>query len=153
MLDQGVSAENIAIEKYVDVRYRGQSYELTVRFDPELRHRFHHIHRQTYGYARSSAPLEFVNIRLRVAGEVESPALSKGRYDREDPSSALMDTRRVIFSAGNLRTPFYQWERLKPGNRLQGPAVIVRDDTTVLVNSDDKVWIDVYNNLVMMIGG
>ncbi len=153
MLDQGVSAENIAIEKYVDVRYRGQSYELTVRFDPELRHRFHHIHRQTYGYARSSAPLEFVNIRLRVAGEVESPALSKGHYDREDPSPALMDTRRVIFSAGNLRTPFYQWERLKPGNRLQGPAVIVRDDTTVLVNSDDKVWIDVYNNLVMMIGG
>ena len=44
-------------------------------------------------------------------------------------------------------------ERLLPGHRLEGPALIDAEDTTVLVGSGDRVWVDGFGNLRMELGG
>jgi hypothetical protein len=46
-----------------DLRYRGQSFELTVPLGPELGERFHRLHDERYGYADVARPIELVAIR------------------------------------------------------------------------------------------
>ena len=153
MADEGVPPEQVSIERLVDVRYLGQSFELTMDFDPDLRTRFHQAHEKTYGYSHPDAPLEFVNIRVRAVGQVDSPVLTPSHPADSDPSPALSQTRTVAFGEGKINTPFYRWELLKPGNRIQGPALIIREDTTVLIHPGDDALVDVYDNLIMRIGG
>jgi N-methylhydantoinase A len=58
----------------------------------------------------------------------------------------------VVFGSGSLDTPFYRAELLKPGNRLTGPVVVVRSDTTVLLGPTDRTEVDEYGNLVIEVG-
>lgn len=153
MRSEGFTHEQTRIEQLVDVRYRGQSYELTVPFDQDLRESFHQRHKQVYGYARSEAPLEFVNVRVRAIGEVPSPQIAAKSLGDAAPDPAFLGTKPVVFSGGEVITPFYEGEALQPGNRIQGPAVVVRPDTTILVNPEDHAFIDSFQNMVMTIGG
>jgi N-methylhydantoinase A len=153
MADEGFALEQVSIERLVDVRYLGQSFELTIGFDPALRARFHKAHEKTYGYSHPGAPLEFVNIRIRAVGQVDSPVVTSLQPADPDPSPALMHAKAVAFREGKINTPFYRWELLKPGNRIQGPAVIIREDTTVLIHPVDEGFVDGFSNLIMKIGG
>ena len=60
-----------------DLRYRGQSFELTVGLGPDLEERFHVSHEERYGYADRERPLELVTIRtadVRPGPRIELPA-------------------------------------------------------------------------------
>jgi N-methylhydantoinase A len=153
MQSEGFAHEKTRVEQFVDVRYRGQSYELTVPFGQDLRDRFHQIHQRAYGYARFEAPLEFVNVRVRAIGAVPAPQIDGQPLGAADPGAAFLGSRPVLFSGGEVITPFYRGEALQPGNRIPGPAIIVRSDTTVLVNPEDHAFIDSFQNMVMTIGG
>jgi N-methylhydantoinase A len=153
MRSEGFTHEQTRVQQLVDVRYRGQSYELAVPFDQDLRNNFHQSHKQVYGYARPEAPLEFVNVRVRAIGEVPAPQIIAKPLAEAVPEPAFLSSRPVIFSGGEVMTPFYQGEALQPGNRIQGPAIILRSDTTILVNPGDHAFIDSFENMLMTIGG
>ncbi len=160
LLDDGVPARDIRIERFLDMRYRGQSYELIVPFSNAVFSEFHKLHEYQYGYAKYSAPVEIVNLRVRAIGQVtppplvaeqdqgDAPSLSKG----PDPSGALLEKRNVLFAQGKLSTPLYRGEALQPGNRLTGPAVIVRSDTTILLSPSDQASVDKFGNLLIEVG-
>jgi N-methylhydantoinase A len=63
---EGFAAARAGAERRLDLRYRGQSYELSVPFRPDFRRLFHEQHERTYGYAHAGRPLELVNLRLRL---------------------------------------------------------------------------------------
>jgi N-methylhydantoinase A len=149
---EGVTADRIRVERFVDMRYQGQSYELIVPFSEQVMATFHEIHQRTYGYARPEAPVEIVNLRLRAVGETTPPPLAPQPLDRPDPTDALLDKRDVVYADGRLVTPFYRAEALRPGNRLGGPAVVVRADTTILLGPADQAEVDVYSNLIIQVG-
>jgi N-methylhydantoinase A len=48
--------------------------------------------------------------------------------------------------------PFYRGEALQPGDILQGPAVVVRNDTTVLLGPADQAEVDAFCNLLIVVG-
>jgi N-methylhydantoinase A len=160
ILAEGISVKDIRIERFLDMRYRGQSYELIVPFSDSVFDNFHQIHAHQYGYANSAASIEVVNLRVRAVGEVSPPplvaeqeegaamSLSKG----PDSDAALLEKRDVLFAQGKLSTPLYRAEALRPGNRLTGPAVIVRSDTTILLTPSDKAGVDGLGNLLIEIG-
>jgi N-methylhydantoinase A len=50
-------------EGEADLRYRGQSFELTVPLGPDLAESFHRAHEERYGYADRDRPLELVAVR------------------------------------------------------------------------------------------
>jgi N-methylhydantoinase A len=152
ILAEGVPAESIQIFRLVDIRYRGQSYELTIPFGDEVLAEFHREHRKVYGYARPEAALEIVNLRVRAVGRTASPQIPESSPGPGDARLALIDTRPVIFPSGEALTPFYQGEALMPGDNLQGPAVIVRKDTTVLLGPSDRAEVDAFCNLLVSVG-
>jgi N-methylhydantoinase A len=152
ILAENVSADRIRIESFLDMRYHGQSYELIVPFSDTVYADFHRQHQQQYGYANDIAPVEVVNLRVRAIGRGDPPPLFPQPFQGSDPALAFLEARPVIFSAGTLETSFYLGELLQHGNRIQGPAVIVRSDTTILLGSTDRAEVDQYDNLRIEVG-
>ncbi|RKO66485.1 hydantoinase/oxoprolinase family protein [Desulfofundulus salinus] len=160
---EGFSPSEIIITRQADLRYRGQSYTLTLplpagQLAPEdlaiLRRNFHLLHRQEYGFCREEAPLEVVNLRLVALGNLTRPAVStpvKKKGSRLMPEP--LEERPVYFDDRFLPTPVYRRNDLEPEMSLKGPAVIEQSDTTTLVWPGTSVRVDQWGNLIIHVGG
>ena len=147
---EGIPAGQIRLERFLDMRCRGQSYELSVPLlGEDFITGFHDLHQQAYGYARPQAALEIVTLRLRAVGAVRPPVLQPLPDAGPDPAPALLEHRPVIFPNGALRLPFYRGEALQPGNQIAGPAAVVRSDTTLLLGPGDHTSVDAFGNLLV----
>jgi N-methylhydantoinase A len=85
-------ARELPPEGEADLRYRGQSFELTVALGPDLPERFHRAHEERYGYADRDRPLELVAVRtaeIRPGPELTLPAGS--REDARGPAVLELD--------------------------------------------------------------
>jgi N-methylhydantoinase A len=150
--NEGFPDTKIHLEPALDMRYRGQSYELLVPLTKNFVKDFHESHHQTYGYQRPEADLEIVNLRVRAIGQVDSPKITAQPLMDADPSHALIDYRPIVLGE-NRKTdiPFYHGESLNYGNRITGPAVVLRSDTTILIGQTDNAHVDPFNNLIIEI--
>ncbi len=149
LIDEGLPAERIRFESALDMRYIGQSYELTLPFSAAFVEEFHRQHEHSYGYARREAPVEIVNLRTWAIGMVEHPSLERHPFQGTEAMEAYLEHRLVTFSDGVKQVPFYAGEKLRHGQRLFGPAVVVRPDTTILLAEGDAALLDAYLNLII----
>ena len=154
VLAEGVVEKNIIIERLLDVRYKGQSYELTIPLSESIGEGFHQAHRQWYGYDRAEADIEIVNTRVRIIGRLIPPDFTVQQMVDPNPINAFIQKRPVIIDQKNQwqDVSFYRGEKLSAGNQIKGPAIVIRDDTTILIGSGDSAVVDRYLNLVMEIG-
>ncbi|MCH8285437.1 hydantoinase/oxoprolinase family protein, partial [candidate division KSB1 bacterium] len=77
MLNEGIAIEKIAIKKFIDVRYKGQSYELTVPYSRNFLAAFHKAHEQFYGFSDRQRETEVVTIRIKCTGKTTNPRINK----------------------------------------------------------------------------
>lgn len=149
---EGVPAAQIMLEPLLDMRYRGQSYELTVPFSPTFAADFHAAHARAYGHSEPAMPVEVVNVRLRATGHLPRPPLTPVSSEtRQKPTP--FESRPVILADGPAKIPFYKGAALQPGHHLTGPAVIVHPDTTIFIGPGDGLRVDRYRNLIVEVGG
>jgi N-methylhydantoinase A len=147
---EGFAAERARVKRWLDLRYQGQSYELSVPFSKGFRVSFHHEHEQAYGYAHPGRPLEIVNLRLRLVIATPKPRLQMQKPTTvRDPRAAVVKTKPVWFGSKPYPTPIYAREGLSPGARLRGPAVIVEYSSTTLVPPDFACEVDKHLNLIL----
>ncbi len=157
----GEGIHDPALAATVDLRYRGQSYELGVPFSLEddaqptasaladAVQAFHALHARRYGYAMPGETVEVVTLRLRAAAPGADAALPTIPLGGEDAGAALAGERPVWFSdAGSMLTPLYERSRLAAGNRLCGPALILQYDTTTVLAPGWDARVDAWGNLV-----
>lgn len=158
--NQRVPKADMQFIRQMDLRYFGQSYELTVPtskpFTAQVLHKtvesFHKKHRTIYGYAVKEEPVELVNVKLISVGMVDKPKLEERTLHPPKPvKKALIGRRKVFFeqNKGYIDSPIYQRKRLKPGNRIEGPAVIEQYDATTVVNPRWTASVDRIGNLVL----
>ncbi len=152
ILSQGIDRQNVSIQLFVDARYQGQSYELTIPFSPQWDIEFHQAHQQTYGYSSPEIQIELVNIRVKAIGHIPHPIPSERTTRNKSPKNALISNRRIIKHNRVHFFPCYQHETLEPGNLILGPAMIIRPDTTVLIDDQDSILVDGFNNLWVNVG-
>jgi len=152
LLNEGIAEQDIILLRSLDMRYRGQSYELNVPFEENFVADFHEAHHQSYGYDRPGGAIEIVNVRVRAVGQVPSPQINPQTMGSPKVSDALIDHRPVTFTTSVKEIPFYRGELLQPGNQIQGPAIVVRNDTTILIGEKDSASVDQYLNLRIKIG-
>jgi N-methylhydantoinase A len=159
---QGAAREDLAAEGFgddrttlaetLDMRYRGQSFEINVPVCTDVVEEFHRRHADSYGYANPSAQVEIVNLRVRATGQVEKPEFGRLPAGRHEESDARIGERPVILVSGRREVPFLAGENLSAGQRVQGPAVIVRVDTTILLEENDRAEVDDFGNLIVEVG-
>ena len=147
---EGFNEDDFRLEQTLDVRYVGQSYELNLPFSDDFGERFHKLHQQFYGYSNPRLPMEIVNLRVRGSGRFPQVPIPRFPLESEEPPQiAMTQKKQVCVDGGPVSTAFYLRERLRPGNRLQGPAIIVEYSSTTFVPGDFKAHIDEWRNLVM----
>jgi N-methylhydantoinase A len=144
---EGFPAERARVERRLDLRYAGQSYELSVPFRTDFRQLFRRQHEKAYGYAHPGRPLEIVNVRLRLTIPTPKPRLRTHRAHHYDPARARVKTKPVWFSGGFHPTPIYEREGLEAGMRIAGPAVVAEYSSTTVVPPDFQCRVDEYLNL------
>lgn len=147
---------NGVAERSVDLRYRGQGYELNVSYDPQAPERsmkaFHELHRQRYGFADETRPVEIVNVRLRTVAPSEPYEPERRVVVAGDGSAARTAERNVWFEGGWWPTQFYKRELLVPGDAIAGPAMITEYTAATLVLPGCAARVDGLANLVIEIG-
>jgi N-methylhydantoinase A len=127
-----------ALERLADLRYRGQSFELTVAFTTleELGARFHVEHARRYGYRMDDEPVELVSLRLLASQAVAKPTLRPERATAGDPGEAAAPTlRRVNLDGEWEEVPVLSGDGLAPGATLAGPVVVEYPESTVVVRA------------------
>ncbi|WP_420639223.1 hydantoinase/oxoprolinase family protein [Candidatus Poriferisocius sp.] len=131
---EGFDLDHVVIQREIDVRYRHQAHELTVPLTgndlAEAAAAFGRRYRELYGIA-SGDPVEFVNYRVRVIATVPKPDWPTTEVAAAPPP--VHSRRRAYFNAGPVDTPVHRRVDLRPGHRINGPAIIEEPSSTTVV--------------------
>jgi len=146
MAAEGVAPDRIEFVRQLDLRYVGQSYELTVPAGDDLPARFHAEHDRTYGFSAETEPVECVGVRLQTVGRIARPPLRTLERGDAPPPKA---TRRVYFAeaGGYVDCAVHDRYALPAGARLAGPAVVEELDSTTVVHPSYTARVDDVGNI------
>ena len=157
---EGVSSENIQYVKQADMRYVGQSYELTIPLPEEelsadqldeILARFHQEHERSYGFSAEGEPVEFVALRLSAVGVIPKPRLQKVRRGGGASTDAAKQSRPVYFAeeGGRVDCSIYDRYKLGSGYEVVGPAIIEEVDSTTVIHPGYRAVVDEFGNLFL----
>jgi len=144
---EGFAGERAMIECAVDVRYIGQSYEITVPFTSEYRAEFDRRHQQLYGYANPRRGAEIVNLRVKAIGVTQKPQLPREPL-RESIAPAPLAFRPAYFGGRVQATALYRRDDLHAGAAAAGPAIISGREATTVIPPNFKFRIDQLGNII-----
>lgn len=156
---EGVDEDEKRFDLYADCRYYLQNIQIPCRFELEelegessafLRGRFEEAHTQRYNFELPDSPLEIATLRVVGRGTIKGVSLAESTDGAgEDPSSAMARTDRVFFNGEWKETPLYERGKLNPGNVIEGPAVVVQDDTTTVIEPGYRGAVDRFGNILI----
>ncbi len=150
---EGFSRARLVTERLLDMRYAGQSYEVTVPATEDFLSAFHREHFRLYGHSDDSREVEIVTVRLAASGPVERPQLlPQEETGKIATAAAALVNHRAVFGGQEHRTPVYDRAQLRPGNELSGPAVIVEMSATTVIEPDFACKVDAFGNLLIQRG-
>ena len=154
MVAEGHDAGALRLRWALDLRYVGQSHELTVPCRPgdgaaEIVAAFHVAHAARYGYNRPEAAVELVTLRLSAVAEHVPPALPVEAAGPTAASAALIGMDWIWFADGRHKAALYDRDRLRAGMRFGGPAVVYPYDPTPLGGPGWSAWVDERLNLIL----
>ncbi|MEE9240638.1 MAG: hydantoinase/oxoprolinase family protein, partial [bacterium] len=122
--------KDIRCLRYVDVRYLGQAFELTIPVSESedwletLERDFHVRYEERYGHCHPDDPAEIATLRVRVIGAVDKPPWTESPMVNGAPEAALLESRLVHFSEPVPDCRVYQRDLLPAGSEIRGPAVV-----------------------------
>jgi len=144
----------------IDIRYRGQGYELNVPYSPTLIADFHKAHAQRYGYSHPHREVELVTLRLRATVKSPQARITAGNGDSKTTSSIRSaksahrtrpEFQPVHFDNKKVKTAILARDLLRVGQKYTGPAVITEYSATTVVPPGTRFTIDRSGNLIIEI--
>ena len=140
----------------LDIRYSGQGYELNAPWDPRMPansiEEFHRSHRQRYGFCDPQKPLQIVNLRLRMTASAEPYAPVRREPVPGNGSAACYAEREIFFDDRVLLSRLYHREQLRPGDAIDGPAMITEYTSATILPPGSRASVDAFENLVIAVG-
>jgi N-methylhydantoinase A len=149
MKDEGFSGKAVRVEDSIDLRYRGQSYELTVPFTRAYLSSFHKLHERRYGHFDAKRSVEVVNVRSTFFGR--APKIRFSRMSKTRGIARPLEVTRAWFGGRAYKTRIYDRKDLFFGHVLKGPAIIGEYSATTLVPPDFVCRVDAFGNLVLRV--
>ena len=134
--------------RQADLRYRGQSFELTVDADgsfEKLEERFHTTHEQRYGYRMDDESVELVNLRLIATVPVEKPEPEEPPAEDEAESGR----REANFDGEWQEVPVLDRDRMGKGSKVFGPAIVEFKESTCVVRPGWRGAVDGVGTLAL----
>ncbi|MGY6710160.1 MAG: hydantoinase/oxoprolinase family protein [Rhizobiaceae bacterium] len=153
---EGVAASEVKFLRYGKFRYQNQEHTTEVLLDEgeitdarlsAIEASFHETYEREYTY-RLEAPVEMVGIHLVASAEVGKLTV-KERQPTGTPASAAMKGERDVDYAleGVHKAAIYDGTKLEPGIEFDGPAIVEDPGTTIVIHPGNKVRVDGYGNI------
>jgi len=151
---EGLDPSLITVEYSADMRYLGQSWQLTVPLTPkmevdEIMSRFNDIYREVYGYSRPEMTVELVYLRVVGSGAVDKPQIKPLASATRKPAEAIKESRPVYFDGGFVDCNVYDRSLLAPGSTIDGPALIEEYGGNTVLFPNWHLKVDNFGNLTL----
>jgi N-methylhydantoinase A len=157
---EGFGPEQQKLLRSLDLRYRGQAFELGLAVGElavarpgeasayqEIEADFHRHHREVYGHCNPDATVELVNARLTAYGLVPKPAPERHVAAGGLLEAAALERRAVWFAGRPHDCPVWDRDRLPAEGDLRGPAIIEEFGATTVVPPGWRGVLDAHGNL------
>ncbi|MDP6174129.1 MAG: hydantoinase/oxoprolinase family protein, partial [Rhodospirillales bacterium] len=138
LAQQGTEVTRTDMERAADIRYVGQAFDVETPISENepastslLAQSFHEIYENLYRNSDANAPVELINLRVRVIGRLPEPA--PGKIETKDGPEAAEVTRQIYLDGAWCQARVLARDALRPGQTINGPAVIEQFDTTTLI--------------------
>jgi len=158
LVADGLAADTIETSFEIDVRYSGQAFEVpmavTIAHIEETRldgiaQRFDDEHRRLFTF-NMDAEHEFVNLRAVAMGRaLELPSIALERGDG-DPKAAKIRDHELWMDGGTQPAVIYDRARLRAGDVIRGPAIVIEMDSTTLIETRHVATVDDFGNILIM---
>lgn len=158
LIEAGARPDEITMTRSADMRHVGQGFEISVpapngtldaAASAGLRESFFTAYQQLFERTVREVPIEALNWRLAASAPVPNIALNFGGQP-VGSGKALKGQRDVYFAeTGFAPCKVYDRYALKPGDTLEGPAVVEERESTTVVGPGAKVSVDGFHNLVI----
>jgi N-methylhydantoinase A/oxoprolinase/acetone carboxylase beta subunit len=150
----GFGARSILLERSVDLRYSGQSYEIQVSWPKSgvrgLLAAFEREHRKAYSYLHPGRTVEVVAARIQARGLSERVGLRPiPLSDHPETRTALRKTQNLHFRGRWYPGRVYDRDKLAPGSRILGPALVVDFGSTTFIPPGLAGRVDGFENLIL----
>ena len=157
--EEGFSRSSVMLERYMDLRYQGQGYELSVAVDDDVfdtqqvRSDFDELHAKKFGHAASSQPVEVMSYRL----------IGRAAPDRDQSVFDVLPVSGVTGLEARVRSATFdidgsperfemeviQRDVMEKNRIYDGPLVIEQSDTTPLVIPRQTAELDAQGNILI----
>lgn len=158
--DEGIEAGARQVARTADLRYAGQNYEMPIPLADgpitpatldALAAGFAAAHQRMYGFVAEGETVQLVTLRVEAAGLVPKASFKRQKPGPPDAAAAITGRRDVWMpeAGGFVACPVYDRERLAPGHRLPGPAIIEQMDATTVLLPGMEGHVEPYGNLIL----
>ena len=158
LAEDGIRGENMEFERALDMRYVGQAYEVTVRAPAgrfsaarlkQVERKFHREHHRLFAHSQSQAATEVVAARLSGLGRVGKTEYKYANI-KASGRPAPPGPHRIYFKGrGWVDAPVTTWSQWGPGEELRGPALVIREDSTLLVPFGWRARMDAWGSGIL----
>jgi len=160
LLRDSIAAGNMEFVRQADMRYVGQSFELTIPLSAnaditpgvvtQVLAQFHEAHERAYGFNAPGEPVELVNLRLTAVGKIGKPQLRELLPGGEE-GSGEKGRRQVYFAerGGFVDCPIYDRYHLRFGAVIAGPAIVEEFDSTTVIHPGYVARVDRFGNMML----
>ena len=159
--EERLPSDQLRAQRFVELQFRGQVHALRVPIeDADLEAddggqrviaRFIELYEARYGAgtAYPQAGVEAVTFVIEGVAPLPIPTIQPLPRDGSDVQAALRGTREVYVRQTDRPSavPVYDARKLQRGHEFGGPALVEDEDTTVLVRSGQRLWVDDFVNL------
>ena len=147
VLSQGISEENLQFEWSIEMRYKGQSYELNIPWQENMIAAFHQRHEEKYTFRHDDRAVEIVTLKVRGIGAVEKPDLPVFDINEKEINPAEYPSQELIFEDETYEAPVIQRTAMSAGNYGAGPCVVPEQTSTTFIPPGWNYRVDKFKNL------
>jgi N-methylhydantoinase A len=149
----------IVLQPSAEMRYRGQSFEITVPLRQDWIERadltaiadaFHAAHERMYGHADPAAPIQAIALSMTVSGAVAPPRLPE--QERTSRPPAALREVPIFVDGAQRKAPLFARGSLRHGHALAGPAIVLAEDSTTCIPPGMQAEVDRFGNLILTLG-
>ena len=139
---------DLVISRFLNLRYQGQSYELSIPYEKNFIELFHLAHEHNFGYRLEDAPLELISIQCSVKvmrSKSALPSEKKAGCKKLKP----MSLQPIHFGRTPVRVPVFKRADMAAGLTLAGPALVIDNYTTILLPESFSLDVDELHNIII----
>jgi N-methylhydantoinase A/oxoprolinase/acetone carboxylase beta subunit len=155
MQEDGFKEDEVTIFSFLDLRYQGQSYEITIPYsnkktsDLSFVSDFHKAHNSLYSYHHEERAVEIVNIRVKAVGTTKKIKLKRQQPKDKGAERAFMKKQAIHYKGKTWQASVFKRALFETGNKINGPALIADSESTTFLPPSYTLEVDGFLNLII----